>query len=163
MRRNGPREYMPCLALFMLEAAWPSGVFAPPMPERSVLRSLPSRLGFLGRGARGCLVFGGAVLVVGGAEGSGVPDADGSAAVSGGCASVDSETASGVPGASDDGASMGWSAGASAGVLSIGGAASGSRPSGVTRRSGTWSWWSFCLLTILAKSFPAGRAGYDHQ
>src|SRR5271170_7561029 len=113
MRRNGPREYIPCLALFMLEAAWPSGVFAPPMPVRSVLRSLFTRSGFLGRGSRGCLVFGGAVLVVGGAEGSGVPDADGSAAVSGGCASLDF-VASGVPGASDDGASMGWSAEASA-------------------------------------------------
>src|SRR5271170_4086479 len=113
MRRNWPREYIPCLALFMLDAALPSGVFAPPMPVRSVLRSLFTRSGFLGRGARGCLVFGGAVLVDGGAEASGVSEAE----ESGDCASLDcrspdcvwldSGTASGVPGASGDASSLG--------------------------------------------------------
>jgi len=106
-----------------------------------------TRSGFLGRGARGCLVFGGAVLVDGGAEASGVPEAEESETGVSACASLDF-VASGVPDASDDGASMGRAAEGSAGVLSIGGAASGSRPSGVTRRSGTWSWFSGRLLDI---------------
>src|SRR5271170_4020515 len=100
---------MPCLRLLRLEAALPASVAGPPMPVRSVFKSRFARSGFLGRGARGCLVFGGAVLVDGGAEASGVPEADVSeTGVSDDCASADSETASGVPGASDD-ASMGWS------------------------------------------------------
>src|SRR5271165_6939735 len=115
MRRNGPREYMPCLALFMQEVALPVSLAGPPIPSRSVFKSLCSRSGLLGRLARGCLVFG--ALVVGGAEAS-VPETGGSVEFSsldrGSETGVppdgrplDSRWASGVPGASGSAASMG--------------------------------------------------------
>src|SRR5271165_7363191 len=108
---------MPCLRLLRLEAALPSGVFAPPTPVRSPFRRQFSRPGLTGRLARGCLVFGGAASDVGGAGASGVPVGWGSVDRVPG--SLDSELASGVPGACGGAASMGREVG-SAGVLSGG-------------------------------------------